>query len=87
MAVGPMRYFTHAKAPVPRNAGDRALFSLVLRERIARGNGYQSRRSCPCRCNALTSSCLSLIYLGLPESLPVNPRPSALRMVLLVDIA
>ncbi len=32
---------TNAKAPVPRSAGDRALFSLVLRERIARGNGYQ----------------------------------------------
>ena len=31
----------NTKAPVPRRAGDRALFSLVLRERIARGNGYQ----------------------------------------------
>ena len=28
---------------------------------------------CPCRCNVLTSSCLPLVYLGLPGSLPVNP--------------
>jgi hypothetical protein len=71
---------TYAKAPVPRTDGDRALFSLVLRERIAWGNGYQWGRPCPCRRNALTSSCLPLVYLGLPGSLPVNPLPSVLRM-------
>ena len=32
---------TYAKAPVPRTDGDRALSSVVLPERIARGNGYQ----------------------------------------------
>ena len=60
---------------------------FVLRERTARGNGYQWGRSCPQRCNALVSSRLPFLRLDLPGSLPVNPRPSALRMALHVGIA
>src|SRR5664280_3233829 len=62
-----------AKAPVPRDSGDRALFSLVLRERTLRGMATNWGILAPCRRNAHTPSCLPIVSLGLPRPLPVDP--------------
>ena len=62
-----------AKAPVPRTNGDRAPFSLVLRERTLRGMATNWGFLAPCRRNAHTPSCLPIISLGLPGQLPVDP--------------
>ena len=76
----------HAKAPVPPRRGSGAFFSCSPRTELS-GKWLPVGRSCLYRCNALTSSCLPSVYLGLPGSLPVNPRPSALRMAIHLDIA
>ncbi len=67
---------SYAKAPVPRTDGDRALFLICIPRTDCSEEWLPGGLPCPCRCNAPTSSCLPLIYLGLPGSLPVDPLPS-----------
>src|SRR5664280_2781995 len=62
-----------AKAPIPRTNGDRAPFSLVLRERTLRGMATNWGILAPCRRNAHTPSCLPIVSLGLPGPLPIDP--------------
>jgi hypothetical protein len=74
MTVGRVWNCTYAKAPVPRIDGDRALFSLVLRERIARGNGYQWGRPCPLPSQR---SYFKLLAVGLPGPTGTSPSQSS----------